>query len=46
MFIVPETAPECRRPMSMHKAQDGARVISAPKIAIERKRTAVRGRSM
>ena len=40
MFIVPDTAPEFSFPISTHTDHDGLNVISAPKTANERKKTA------
>ena len=36
IFIVPETRPEWFLPISIQNAQEGLRVISAPKTAMER----------
>ena len=40
MFIVPETLPAWRPPISIQKDQEGLSVISAPKIAIASQKTA------
>ena len=46
MFIVPDTAPAFSLPISTQNAQEGGRVISAPKIAMLRQIMAPTAESM